>query len=373
MKLALVTPEHPGCGPSHGIGAYVAGLRRVASAAGIVVRVAVANGHGRWLLDGDGTVRECQPWRRPEFLVPRLAASWLARVCAGCDVVEVPNYGGLGAHLAGPWRLVVRLSTPLALVPAEDLLRALVRPLRHRAEQATVARADRLIADSRAMAAVCAEFYGRTADAIIPHAYDGPRSARTGTGKAALFVGRLEARKGVDILIRAWPAVLARHPDAELHLVGNDRGGFAAPLLAAHGAAGIRVHGPLPDAALAELRARCPLVVVPSRFESFGLVVLEAWAAGQAVVAAAGGALPEVVDGAGVVVPVDDATALAAAVSGLFDDPAAVASLVAAGAQRLDRRHAPATWLAASRACWEDGRLSVAQEGASVADGHARR
>jgi glycosyltransferase involved in cell wall biosynthesis len=288
--------------------------------------------------------------RGPAVIFPPLAAPWLSRRLAAFapDVVEYSNWGGLGACDEGRWRRVVRLSTPVAMIPAESLARYLLRPLHGLWESRTVARAHLVIADSRAMSRQAARIYGHAARIIIPHAYHGAVAGDFPTGDGVLFVGRLEPRKGVDVLLAAWKTVRERHPGAVLHLVGPDHAGFGAAQLARHGAAGVEVHGRLEAEALDAVRRQCRIQVVPSRFESFGLVVLEAFAAGLAVVAAEAGGLPEAVGEAGELVPPGDAAALARALGDLLADPALCASLVTQGRRRLRTHFALGPWVAAT-------------------------
>jgi glycosyltransferase involved in cell wall biosynthesis len=85
---------------------------------------------------------------------------------------------------------------------------------------------------------------------------------------------------------------------------------------------------------MAEQYARATVCVTPSLYEGFGLPAAEAMSCGAAVVVTDGGALPEVVGEAGVVVPKGDATALAAAIGALLDDPARRSELGAAARRR---------------------------------------
>lgn len=302
VRIALITPEYPGYGPSFGIGRYVADLAEVLRAAGHTVRVLAATDQGGVVIGED---RAFQSLPRSLFLRSLTVRTWLLRELEAFqpDVVEASNWGALTAFLPPRWPVVVRLSTSAA--DAGGARWDPLRLLRVLLERCSVIRAGVVVADSRAMARRCAALYGREADTVIPHAWHGPLGEMTGDRPpAVVFVGRWEPRKGVDVLLACWPLVLAAVPEARLHVVG---GGQPRDL----GGPGITAHGRLDAADLAALRHRCRIQVVPSRFESFGLVVLEAWAAGLVPVVSSGGALPEVVGDAGVVVPVGDVAALA--------------------------------------------------------------
>lgn len=353
MRIALITPEYPGCGPSFGVGAYVARLAKVLSAGGDAVCVAVVAEHGWWLGHADQVHAVAAP------RVPAVARAWWARRWLtgvldelAPDVVEVSNWGGLGTFLPHRWPLVARLSTPIASQRPRDRLRRHTQAIHHRWERATVRRADVVIADSRAIANATAPLYRRMADVVIPHAWTGTiadvASSDSGSGSDVLFVGRLEHRKGIDVLLRAWPAVHRHHPQATLHLVGADHQDLAHRL-GMTGQLGIVWHGVLADHALASLRQRCAVQVVPSRSESFGLVVLEAWAAGLAVVASDCPGLAETVADAGLLSRTGDPGELTEALGCLLADPTHRQALADAGRRRLTAWASPATWANATR------------------------
>jgi glycosyltransferase involved in cell wall biosynthesis len=88
----------------------------------------------------------------------------------------------------------------------------------------------------------------------------------------------------------------------------------------------------LPAEAMGVLFGEATVCVTPSLYEGFGLPAAEAMATGAPVVVTDGGALPEVVGNAGVVVPAGDAEALRIAIAALLDDPARRRCLGAAAA-----------------------------------------
>ncbi len=86
--------------------------------------------------------------------------------------------------------------------------------------------------------------------------------------------------------------------------------------------------------------SRAAVVVVPSRYESFGLVVIEAMRAGVPVISTAVGGLAELIDDqiTGLLVPVDDSVALARAITDLLNDAARRQATGAAGRRAWERR-----------------------------------
>jgi glycosyltransferase involved in cell wall biosynthesis len=100
----------------------------------------------------------------------------------------------------------------------------------------------------------------------------------------------------------------------------------------------LHVAGRVSDDELVALYRRATLVVVPSRYEGFGLPAAEAMACGTPVVASAAGALPELLatGGGGVLVPPEDPEALAKAISSLAEQPEARRALAARAPARIE-------------------------------------
>lgn len=150
-----------------------------------------------------------------------------------------------------------------------------------------------------------------------------------------LCVGRAsDPNKGIRTLIRA----LAKLP-AGVRLTLVDSPETSARRWAAElGCADrLQVAGRVSTPDLVSLYRRATLVVVPSRYEGFGLPAVEAMACGAPVVASAAGALPEVmrVGGGGVLVPVDDPEGLAKGIRSLLEQPEARRRLGAGARERI--------------------------------------
>jgi glycosyltransferase involved in cell wall biosynthesis len=144
-----------------------------------------------------------------------------------------------------------------------------------------------------------------------------------------LAVGTLEPRKNLPRLVDAYamldPALQAEHR----LVVAGKLGWDAQATLEALQSLGERCHllGYVPDAALAELYRRCAVFCYPSLGEGFGLPVLEAMAAGAAVLTAPNTSLPEVGGEAVEYADATDTAAIAAALAGLLSDPQRRAAL----------------------------------------------
>ena len=173
-------------------------------------------------------------------------------------------------------------------------------------------------------------------------------AARHGVkGPFLLFVGRLASNKGLLDLVRAFSRFAPGHPEAELVLAGEDGGqGPAVDAEVRRLGLGAKVHriGHVDDdrdLAQAYREARC--VVLPSEYEAFGLVLLEALAAGTPVVASRVGGIPDFIeDGrAGLLVPPRSPEALAAAIERIWTDEALARSIGAYGRDRVVPKY---TW-----------------------------
>jgi glycosyltransferase involved in cell wall biosynthesis len=158
----------------------------------------------------------------------------------------------------------------------------------------------------------------------LPERTTGPREP------AILFVGEDWLRKGGDVLLEAVRIVRERRPDARLQIVGTDDPADEP---------GVEVIGFVDDRRrIADLYARASVYAMPSRFEPYGLSVTEAMAHELPCVVTRVGGLAEIVlDGeTGLVVPPEDAAALAEALLRLLEDPDYALRLGANGRSRVE-------------------------------------
>jgi len=179
-----------------------------------------------------------------------------------------------------------------------------------------------------------------------------------------LFVGTIEPRKNVVVLLEAFRRLRDEGRDVRLVLAGAD-GWHSAPVyaraealgLVAPGDAGSAPDAPASPAAflgrvedddLLALYRSAAVLAHPALDEGFGLTPLEAMAAGTPAVVADAGALPEVTADAALHVPPGDPATWAAALGALLDDPARRSALSAAGRARAaeftEARMAAGTW-----------------------------
>ncbi|KZB82612.1 glycosyltransferase family 4 protein [Amycolatopsis regifaucium] len=238
-------------------------------------------------------VHDTVPWTHPETLTPR-GVAWhkavIARAARRATALTVPTRA-VADELAG----LVPVSVPVSVIPHG------VRPP--------------------------AAF----TEVELPERY-------------VLAIGTIEPRKGIDVLIEAagrigTPLVLAGQPGW---------GGIDPMALAREHGADVRLLGKVSDAELAFALRGASVLAMPSRAEGFGLPLIEAMAVGVPVVHSDVPALVEVAGGAGVVVPVGDAQALANALEELLGHPEQAAALRDGGLIRSSEF----TWRRAATALW---------------------
>ncbi len=379
MIVLLVSQEYPPETAAGGIGTYAATIAPALAAAGAEVHVLSVGGvASRSSVERDGVhvhraplpgaapgrvVRLHETWRR--LSLATAVARERRRLGLRFDVCEAPDWGGEAAALRrrGRGALVVRLhSSASQMFPFTGRL-GIDRRLAVRVERAAIGDAD-LVTGAAVQLAYAQDVLGLEPGRLREITYP---VAPVETGPPAdaaevLFLGRLEARKGPDTLVRALPALRARVPGARLVLAGADTGGssYRAELERLAADLGVAAHVTFdpawgPDAVRAHLR-RAGVVAVPSRWESFGYTAAEAMAAGRAVVASDIPALRSLIgDGSsGLLVDPERPDGWAAALAGLLLDPDRARRLGVAARRRIAERHAPADVARATLAVYEE-------------------
>ena len=249
--------------------------------------------------------------------------------------------------------LFIKLHTPDRVifqvnqeVPSEDA--SLILTL----EEWWLRRATRLIGLTQVMTSTVAGLYRFNADAIprvrvpVDTRFFTPDPAATSATAPlqVLYVGRLEFRKGVHVLLRALPRILHAVPNVHIVLAGENCG--MQPLLDLYRQdpryqSHITWRGALSHEALRPLYQQSAVCVVPSLFENSPTVCLEAMSCGCPVAASRTGGIPELVqDGVnGRLVPPGSSVALAKTIIELLQDPGQRARLARQARSDMVARH----------------------------------
>lgn len=183
---------------------------------------------------------------------------------------------------------------------------------------------------------------------LVPNGVD-PRlwapAAPNGAGREPLVLawGRVQYEKGFQVLASAIALLRQRVPG--IHCVIAGRGSYLPDLQSHIDLEGVsdivQLAGFVPDTDLRTLLHRAGCAVIPSLYEPFGIVALEAMAAGAPTIVARTGGLAEILDGtgAGLLFEPGSAEELASAIEKVLTDPRAAAALASAAADLLGEHY----------------------------------
>lgn len=358
LRIGFLTNEYPTEGFTGGIGSYVRQMAQSLAGLGHSVFV-LFHTHGVEGISWDGQVPIYKfhasgfgsqlPWplgRGASLIFARRLAKLAKEL--DLDLLEAPEWLGLTAFLSlvksERLHVIVRLHTCSSIIRSSNNLHP--SSLRERidnfrrdwAEKRAILTADAVTAVSKAIG-------GQTKSAlrlpkadfvVVPNSVNASvfsqREDNTKTSRpVVVFVGRLEWRKGPDLLIRAIPSVLQAHPDVLFRFAGLDTqtapgGGsmksYLEGLLPAGAKSNVEFCGHLGPAQLEEMFWEAGVCVFPSRYEGLPMVCLEAMARGKAILTTDLPGFCELIsdEETGVIVKGDDPQALASALVRLIPD-----------------------------------------------------
>ena len=157
----------------------------------------------------------------------------------------------------------------------------------------------------------------------------------------ALMVARFDYRKGVDVLVRAMREVVDAGARVRAIVAGKgiERPNLETLIKNLDLEEHVQLVGPVDLDELRCLYGRASMFVLPTRYEGFGIVLIEAMAAGLPIVSTTVGAVPDVVGDAGRLVPPENPHAFAEAILSLYRDSEAAISLGVKGMVRVNDRY----------------------------------
>jgi glycosyltransferase involved in cell wall biosynthesis len=273
------------------------------------------------------------------------------------DLVEAPDYQALGLPL------MIDPPADLPIVTHLHSSRAVIRHYNDQAtgeedrlidevESAAIQLADARCAPSSAVTQATSAVLTPVDAALIPLPVNLPEArSEWKEGGPVLYVGRLERVKGADLLGGAANSLLRADPTITLGIVGGDTltapgGGSMQQFIIKQIDPALRdrvvFHGELPREQVIDAMRRARLVVLPSRYESFGYTAAEAMACGRPVVCRDGTAVAQLVGPAGVAVKKEDSRAWGEVMAELCHDVGRLQELgkvaVARVAERLSSK-----------------------------------
>lgn len=378
LGVAFVSREYP---PQFGggIGTYARHMAPALAQAGVRVHVvtqAADEAHARTECDGRLTVHRvalrgsASNWTGANLRFAASAGRKVAELRAegAVQVAEFPECEAPGiaacaaraAHAFGALGIVVHVHTPTEmLLRLGSINPGIISPgIASVAEASALLGADIVCAPSRFIAEWAMRRYELPCEPdVIPYAHGPLPTISSGEReRSILFVGRLEARKGVEPLVRAWASVSSAFQGWTLRLAGADTsaGGVGAArsmretlaaLLPADARDSIRFLGALPPAALEREYARASVVVVPSLWENYPNTCMEAMGHAVPVLVSDEGGMAEMIgdSGAGTTFRSGDADDLARRLADMLrEGDAALRERGAKARQRIERICQPA-------------------------------
>lgn len=359
LRIGFLTPEYPTETYSGGIGSYIYQMAHSLANLGHTIFVLLCDGSGecatfdgaiairRIVLQGLASRLPAPLGKRSGVLFARRLATVVRELAL--DILEAPEFGGLTAWFNGAkppqLHVVVRLHTCSCICRwlngnHETSTRTRLRnKLQDWLETRAINTADSVTAISATTVERTHRLLGIrrndihvTANPVNTTFFSAPEDRPAFDDSALiLFVGRLEWRKGPDLLVRAFQSVLAQHPNARLCLAGGDtntapNGGSMLSYLSALIPEHVRPHVQFAGVMTAEqIFKKCceaSVCVFPSRWEGFGLVAAEAMACGKAVVVSDTPGFRELLGDppGGVFARTDDPNAFSTAINALLSD-----------------------------------------------------
>lgn len=323
MNICFISKEYPPETHGGGIGTYTYNMAVTLAKLGHQVHVITSSQHSeQTYLDSGVWVHRIKSRRtKPKelWLIKHscTVAKKISKIDCPFDVVQASEFESEAFWYA--WRkktpLITRLSTPYFLI--EELNGKVFwgpRPFFNWMEKKQTLHSDGIFTSTRALARVVIEKWGigPTRMEIIPNSVDISRVSQLGKKKPApenlkgkdflLYFGRLEERKGIPVLAQALPSVFERFLGIKMAFIGSDLGyqGSSMREYIQQKAGRFRdrliFFDNLPQEQLFPIVNSAKIIVLPSLWEAFGFVCLEAMALGRPVIATSGSGFEEIIE-----------------------------------------------------------------------------
>jgi glycosyltransferase involved in cell wall biosynthesis len=355
MRICLISDEYPPETSNGGIGTYTYHLAHgLASQGNQVTVVSRATGHEKDYFDQGVRVLRFRDQKVPFRGFTRLANLfsgglfgywWHSRslfnnikqlhAVRSFDVLEGPLWGGLcfcyNNSLGFP--LIVRLQT--TDFKSREILGLSPRKTLEFIEKQSLQKADLIASISNNIGQLVSKRYDISDKKIIYSPLGIPVVKNPPIFKEnsfkLLYVSRLERRKGTQEFIESLPEMLRSNDRITVDIIGKDipqapKGqyfhDFFLSTVPLDLQKRVKFHGFVEDKKLETFYRNCDVFITPSRYESFGLVYLEAMSYGKPVIGTKVGGIPEIIKDRenGLLVPVNNPKEITRAVLELFDD-----------------------------------------------------
>lgn len=322
MNICFISQEYPPETHGGGIGTYTYNMAKALAKLGHTVHVVTSTQDSeRTYQDKDVWVHRLKSRRvKPKelWLVKHSysVAKKVSQILCSFDIVQASEFESEAFWYALRKKapLITRLSTPFFLI--EELNGKVFRgprPFFNWMEKKQALRSDGIFTSTQALAKAVIEKWGIEARRveIIPNSLDISRVIRLGKDGPVpeilknkdflLYFGRLEERKGVPVLAQALPSVFERFPYLKMVFVGSDlgyRGSSMREYIQQESGEYWRkliFFENLPQERLFPVVNSAKIIILPSLWEAFGFVCLEAMALGRPVIATSGSGFEEII------------------------------------------------------------------------------
>ncbi len=323
MNICFFSQEYPPETHVGGIGTYTYNMAGALAGLGHTVHVIASTRSNEESYTDNGVVvhrlKFCNMKLKELALLnySRLVAKKVAQINCRFDIIQSSEYGSeaFWLSLRKRYPLVTRLATPFFMI--EEMNGKVFlgpRPLFNWMEKTQTLRSDSIFTSTKAMANAVADKWGIDPSGVevIPNSVDMSRVRKLGEDKPAqdslgdedyiLYFGRLEERKGVHVLTEALTSVFEKFPKLIAVLVGSDLGFRGTPMkdymkekLGSY-MGRVKFYENLPHEDLFPIVNSAKMVVLPSLWEAFGFVCVEAMALGRPVVASSGSGFAEIIE-----------------------------------------------------------------------------
>lgn len=355
MKIALVSFEYPPDTAYGGIATYASQMVEMMAKRGHYIEVFAGSKTRSFTEKVSKTIQihRIQVKQKIDFIRAVLPIFQARHKIIQFDVLEGPEYGADAATVVQSFPdipFVVKLHTPRELIEIYEgqpnqiaklrirfgALRRGINPFRN-LERTHTLEADEVATPSWALGKELIHRWGL--DPAKVHQYPLPFipnpdllkiPIKTSTYRIT-FVGRLDIKKGVTDLAEAIPKVLKAFPDAQFYFIGRngispiagvDMKTYLYQILSPY-LSNIKFTGQVPAEQIPKYLADTDICIFPSQWESFGLVCLEAMAAGRGVIGSSAGGMAEIInsDDYGRLVPPKNPEAISNAITELLQNP----------------------------------------------------
>jgi len=371
MNLLFLSKDYPDGGAAGGVGTYTFEMSKLLSGLGhnIFVITGSRNGRSSEYIDNNGVHIfrvETEQKIAHSFLMERLQYSYVVSrklrdvvdkynidIVEGREALEEAFWYFFFHRRAKKPLLVIKLHTPESIIyrmnqSADGFEVKMIRDL----EEWWIRRGDQVIGLTKAVVDLTSKFFGmKLGDVpIVPNPIDTqffiPNNEHNTDGYTVLYVGRLEFRKGVHVLMRAIPSVLKEIPEAKFKFIGSDCGmkhTLQNMIREYHCEGNVSLKAQISREDLKYEYQKAALCVIPSLWENHPYVCLEAMACGRPVIASDIAGIPEIIERevSGILVPVGSSGQLANAIIRAFKNAELRVTLGKNARRRMEDYYSP--------------------------------